>query len=73
MTFVGGRAVQDSSLQGPADPFRINVHSAAELRHLVREIGRPAMQIKLAVNAVGPLVDDVRTFLRQRGVYAGLR
>ncbi len=67
--FAGGAAMTDGGLQGPADPACIDVHSAAELRHWVREIGRPATQIKQAVLAVGPRVVDVRAFLQRRGLY----
>ena len=60
---------KDASLKGPADPTRIDIYSASELRHWIREIGRPAGQIKYAVGIVGPLVVDVRNFLRHRSLY----
>ncbi len=63
------RIHNDASLQGPTDPARIDVHSNAEMRHWVRELGRPAVQIKQAVNAVGSLVADVRSFLQRRSLY----
>ena len=66
MTIVGN----DGRLQGPADPRRIDVHSPAEMRHWVREIGRPAAKLIEAVKAVGPLVSDVRDYLRNRSLYA---
>jgi Protein of unknown function (DUF3606) len=56
-------------LRGPADPKRIDIHSAAEMRHWVREIGRPAAKLNEAVKAVGPLVSDVRDYLRKRSLY----
>ncbi len=61
---------KDGRLQGPADPKRIDVHSPAEMRHWVREIGRPAAKLNEAVKAVGPLVSDVRGYLRNRSLYA---
>ena len=60
---------KDASLKGPANPISIDIYSPAELRHWIREIGRPASQIKHAVAVVGPLVADVRNFLRRRGLY----
>jgi hypothetical protein len=63
---------RDGSLPGPADPTRIDIHAAAEMRHWVREIGRPAQQLTHAVAVVGPLVADVRAFLQRRTLY-GLR
>jgi hypothetical protein len=59
----------DGQLLGPADPKRIDVHSPAEMRHWVREIGRPAAKLNEAVKAVGPLVSDVREYLRNRSLY----
>jgi len=50
----------DDLLAGPADPARIDVHAAAEMRHWVRELGRSEIQLKQAVKLVGPLVSDVR-------------
>jgi hypothetical protein len=63
---------RDGTLPGPADPSRIDIHAAAEMRHWVREIGRPAQQLRHAVAVVGPLVADVRAFLQRRTLY-GLR
>jgi Protein of unknown function (DUF3606) len=65
MTVVGN----DGLLRGPANPKRIDVHSPAEMRHWVREIGRPAAKLNEAVNAVGPLESDVRDYLRKHSLY----
>ena len=59
----------DGQLLGPADPKHIDVHSPAEMRYWVREIGRPAAKLNEAVKAVGPLVSDVRDYLRTRSLY----
>ena len=59
----------DGLLRGPADPKRIDVHAPAEMRHWAREIGRPAGKLTEAVNAVGPLVSDVRDYLRKHSLY----
>ena len=56
-------------LPRPADPKRIDINSAAEMRHWSREIGRPAAKLVEAVKAVGPLVSDVRDYLRERALY----
>lgn len=60
---------RDGLLRGPADAKRIDIHAPAEMRHWVREIGRPAAKLNEAVNAVGPLVSDVRDYLRKHSLY----
>jgi len=50
----------------PADPNRIDVHSHAEMRHWARELSRSMAEVNEAVKAVGPLVSDVRTYLRDQ-------
>ena len=62
-------ASNDGRLRGPADPKRIDIHAPAEMRHWVREIGRPAAKLNEAVNAVGPLLSDVRDYLRKHSLY----
>lgn len=59
----------DARLLGPADPTRIDVNVPAEMRHWVRELGKPAAQLKAAVAAVGPRVADVRKYLQRRRLY----
>ena len=59
----------DGRLLGPADPMRIDIHSPAEMRHWVREIGQPAAKLNEAINAVGPLVSNVRDYLRNKSLY----
>jgi hypothetical protein len=59
----------DARLLGPADRTRIDVNAPAEMRHWVRELGKPAAQLKAAVAAVGPLVADVREYLQRRRLY----
>jgi Protein of unknown function (DUF3606) len=56
-------------LQGPANPKRIDIHAPAEMRHWVREIGQPATKLHEAINAVGPLVSDVRHYLQNKSLY----
>ena len=63
----------DARLLGPIDPVRIDVDAPAEMRHWVRELGRPAAQLKAAVQAVGPLVSDVREYLQRRALYRLMR
>ena len=62
-------ADNDGLLRGPADPKRIDVHSRAEMRHWVREFSRPAAKLNEAVEAVGPLVSDVRDYLQKHSLY----
>jgi Protein of unknown function (DUF3606) len=63
----------NSLLRGPADPRRIDVNSRADMRHWVRELSRPAAKLSEAVAAVGPLVSDVRDYLRRQSLYGKLR
>lgn len=63
----------DARLLGPADRVRIDVDAPAEMRHWVRELGRPAAQLKTAVQVVGPLVADVREYLKRRALYGPAR
>ena len=63
----------DARLLGPSDRFCIDVDAPAEMRHWVRELGRPAAQLKAVVQAVGPLVSDVREYLQQRALYRLMR
>lgn len=63
----------DGRLLGPADPKRIDIHSPAEMRHWVREIGQPAAKLKEAINAVGSLVSDVKDYLRNKSLYGKQR
>jgi hypothetical protein len=63
----------DARLLGPANPARIDVDAPAEMRHWIREFGRPAAQLRLAVQAVGPLVSDVREYLQRRALYGPAR
>lgn len=63
----------DARLLGPTDRARIDVDAPAEMRHWVREFGRPAGQLKEAVQAVGPLVSDVRVYLQRRALYGPAR
>jgi hypothetical protein len=65
MTVVGNNGL----LRGPADPKCIDIHAPAEMRHWVRELSRPAAKLNEAVNAVGPLVADVRDYLRKHSLY----
>jgi hypothetical protein len=63
----------DGRLQGPTDTKRIDIHSPAEMRHWAREIGRPVAKLKEAVEAVGPLVSDVRDYLLTHTLYGKAR
>jgi hypothetical protein len=64
---------REGRLLGPADRLRIDVDAPAEMRHWVRELGRPAAQLKAAVQVVGPLVSDVREYLKRRALYGPVR
>jgi hypothetical protein len=59
----------DARLLGPANRTLIDVNAPAEMRHWVREFGKPAAQLRAAVTAVGPLVVDVREYLQRHTLY----
>ena len=59
----------DGLLRGPADPKCIDIHSPAEMRYWAREIGQSAAKLNEAVKAVGPLVSNVRDYLRKHSLY----
>ena len=59
----------NGQLQGPADPKCIDIRSPAEMRHWAREIGQSAAKRNEAVRAVGPLVSNVRDYLRKHSLY----
>jgi hypothetical protein len=59
----------DGLLRGPADPKRIDIHSPAEMRHWAREIGQSPTKLNKAVEVVGPLVSNVRDYLRKHSLY----
>lgn len=53
----------DRSIRGPADRSRINVHESYELSYWCRELGCTESQLRQAVQAVGPMVANVRRHL----------
>jgi hypothetical protein len=63
----------DGLLRGPADPKLINIHSPAEMRYWTRETGQSTAKLNEAVKAVGPLVSNVRDYLRRHSLYGRLR
>lgn len=65
--------LRDGRLLGPTDRVRIDVDAPAEMRHWARELGRPAAQVKAAVQAVGPLASHVREYLQRRALYGPAR
>jgi HAMP domain-containing protein len=54
----------DLQNRGPADRSRINVNEAWELRYWSQTLGHTADEIRLAVKAVGPMVENVRRHLK---------
>ena len=63
----------DGQLRGPANPKYIDIHSPPEMRHWSRELSRPKKLIVQAVEAVGPLVSDVRDYLIKNSLYGPIR
>jgi len=48
---------------GKADDSRINIHQQHEVQYWTRALGVTAEQLKAAVQAVGPMVKDVKRHL----------
>lgn len=55
----------DRTNRGPADRKRVNVHEPYEVRDWCAKYGCTESQLRQAVNAVGPMADDVERYLRQ--------
>lgn len=53
----------DLTRKGPEDPTKINVNQSWEVDYWIDELGVAARQLRDAVNAVGPLVVDVKLHL----------
>ncbi len=54
----------DPSLRGRQDRARIDVHQQHELRHWSHKFGVTEDELRKAVEAVGPMADDVERRLR---------
>ncbi|SDT90634.1 DUF3606 domain-containing protein [Pseudomonas orientalis] len=50
----------DLNNRGPQDRARVNTSEAWEVKHWTKEFGVTEQQLKDAVEAVGPMVTDVR-------------
>ena len=53
----------DTTQRGPRDSSRINVHERWELDYWSQKFGVTHEELKAAVAAVGPMVNDVRQYL----------
>ena len=58
----------DRSIRGPADRSRINVNEAYEVAYWTKEFGCTDAQLRDAVKAVGPMVDEVRQYLGRQNL-----
>lgn len=56
----------DPKDRGPRDRARVNVNEDYELRYWTKEFGCTATELRNAVKAVGPMVDKVRTYLKNQ-------
>ena len=53
----------DKSKTGKADDIRININQDYERRDWAKKLGVTEEQLRKAVQAVGPMVKDVRRYL----------
>jgi len=58
----------DRSIQGPADRSRVNVNEAHEVTYWNKEFGCTEAQLRAAVSAVGPMVDDIRQYFGRQNI-----
>jgi hypothetical protein len=56
----------DPHKRGAGDRLRINVHQVHELRHWTAALGVSEDELRQAVEAVGPMAEDVRQWFRDR-------
>lgn len=56
----------DLADRGPRDRERINVHEEHEVRYWTKELGCSEIKLKKAVDAVGVMAKDVRTWLAKQ-------
>ncbi len=61
---VGGYMADDPNLRGRQDRARIDIHQEHELRHWSQKFGVSHDELRKAVEAVGPMADDVERRLR---------
>jgi len=57
----------DPSIRGHQDRQRINIHQEHELRYWSEKFGITPDELKQAVDAVGPMADDVEQRVGGRG------
>ena len=53
----------DLTRRKPEDPTKINVNQSWEIEYWTKKFGVTEQQLRTAVNAVGPLVKDVKRYL----------
>ena len=53
----------DLTRKGPEDPKKINVNQSWEIKYWTDKLGVSEQQLRKAVQAVGPLVADVKRYL----------
>jgi hypothetical protein len=58
--------MDDPDKRGPADRMRIDVNESWEVRYWTAELGCSEDQLRGAVEAVGPMRDDVARYLARR-------
>lgn len=56
----------DKHIKGPADQQKININQPYEVQYWSTTLGVTPEELRRAVNAVGPIVADVRRHLQQR-------
>jgi hypothetical protein len=57
----------DKSKRGKADRDRINQHEDYEWRRWRKTLGVSGQQLAAAIRAVGPMVKNVRRYLKDKG------
>ncbi len=57
----------DLKRRGPEDPDKININQSWEVRDWCKSLGVSETVLRKAVDAVGPMVVDVKAWLKKNG------
>jgi hypothetical protein len=55
----------DLTRKQPEDPKKININQSWEVQYWKTKFGVPEQKLKKAVEVVGPMVSDVKRYLRK--------
>jgi hypothetical protein len=65
MKIKGDRMSDNLHLRGPKDASKVNIHESWEVEYWTKHFGVTKDRLVEAVRAVGPIVEDVRRYLKK--------